>query len=68
MTDDEIRKALALENCTVTPGSYVDRFVRDMVKTAKESPEYGLSERTSDYLDKLYLGYRKQLARLGLYE
>lgn len=59
MTKEQRSKLEALDRCTMLPGSWDKRFIRDM----KGQPaDFVPSEKQSEMIEKLYHRYRRQLA------
>lgn len=58
-----MRRALALERCTFSPGSTPKRFVRWVAGIARQEPNRELSARAAGFLERLAHSYRRQLGR-----
>lgn len=65
MTEQQQKDFIRLAQCTFLPGSPQKRFVRDMAAIARNNPAYELSDRQSQWLDKLMHSYRKQLENIA---
>lgn len=65
MTEQQQKDFARLAQCTFLPGSPQKRFARDMAAIAKNNPTYELSDRQSQWLDKLMHNYRRQLEKIS---
>ena len=61
MTADEINAAKQLYACTILPGTFDKRFVRDMWSRSFEQEPKPLSDKQHEILFRLVYKYRKQI-------
>ncbi|MDA8156263.1 MAG: hypothetical protein M0Z52_07405 [Actinomycetota bacterium] len=61
MTPDQIKKAIALGNCTFQVGSYNKRFCSNMLSVALNKPDMELTEKQAANLERMFHMYRRQI-------
>ncbi len=62
MTEDQILVAQALERCTMLPGSFEKRFVRDMAARSRLREPQALTDKQASLLVALRHRFRRQLS------